>query len=216
MALQRSRVDGDRLTPEASPSSATADGGAIPTRQELADALLAPADLGDGWNRFPPEDTDLPVYFCSEADRSVYEDWDVYVGMYYPGSGAENRSPMVNQWQMAGEPDEMQDMYDSLATEIETCDGVVEQSPEPGQTRWVLTQVPALGDASIGDSTDSEGFELGDDVDGVASSRRAVILDGQVLMVVAIGEFREASLDAFFTQDDFDQVVTLATQRLPG
>lgn len=108
-------------TPEVSPSSATADGGAIPTRQELADALLAPADLGDGWNRFPPEDTDLPVSFCSEADRPVYEDWDVYVGMYYRGSVPENRSPMVNQWQMAGEPNEMQDMYDALATAIETC-----------------------------------------------------------------------------------------------
>ena len=79
-----------------------------------------------------------------------------------------------------------------------------------------VVELPPVGDAGIGRSTHAEDFEVADGVDGVADGRVAYVLDGNVLMAIAVEEFREVSLDPLVTQEEFNGIVTTAAQHLPG
>lgn len=46
--------------------------------------------------------------------------------------------------------------------------------------------------------------------------RHVVVLDDTVLMMLTVIEFRQSPTDIVIVQEEFDQIVTMAAQRLPS
>lgn len=214
-----SAVSGSSPTPDGSMPSSSDVAGPVPATGELTAALLTPADLPHEWrNREVITDE---IYFpggaCSPPGDE-YRDWSVEQTMQSAAGTTEDRSGVVifGQWLMSGEPEQMRARFDGFKTAIEACDETKPDEAELRVTWSEVVELPPVGDAGIGRSTHAEDFEVADGVDGVADGRVAYVLDGNVLMAIAVEEFREVSLDPLVTQEEFNGIVTTAAQHLPG
>lgn len=110
----------------------------------------------------------------------------------------------------------MRARFDEYKTAIEACDGAERDSIELGRTWYEIVRVPPVGVSRIGYSTYSEGFEVADGVEGFEDGQVAFVLDGNLLMGIAVREFREVSVDPVVTQEESNGIVTTAAQHLPG
>jgi len=208
-------------TPDASTSSTPGVADPVPATGELTAALLTPADLPHEWRNREVITDRREIYGPSGACSPTgdeHRDWSVEQTMQSAAGTTEDRSGVVifGQWLMSGEPEQMRARFDEYKTAIEACDGAERDSIELGRTWYEIVQVPPVGVARIGYSTRSEGFEVADGVEGFEDGHVAFVLDGNVLMGIAVEEFREVSLDPLVTQEEFNGIVTTAAQHLPG
>jgi len=197
-------------SPEQSASIASPDSGSIPTNEQLAEALLTPEDLGDGW-QLEPDPPGVPgIALCPAAEPlrdTGLLPWQAFTVMN-AGSADSPAVASYLQLLMAGEPAQMRATYDSLTTAISACDGVVWQGDDGATRQTESMQVPTVGDARTGQRVYSDG------PDGVTEFRYVVVLDDSVLMLIDILELRESSEDVIVSQQELDALVTEATERL--
>lgn len=199
-------------TPEESPSSVSADGESITTAGELTAVLLTPQNLGDGWE-LEPEPAGAPgITLCHWAE--THQDtgalpWQAFTLM---NSRDADTPGVAVYWQhlMAGEPAQMQATFDALKTEMESCIGVGWEGEDLSQRHSEGMDVTPVGDARVAQHTYAE------DDQGAVDFRHVVVLDDTVLMMLTVIEFRQSPTDIVIVQEEFDQIVTMAAQRLPS
>lgn len=195
------------------PASTASDAGSsVLTNEDLAESLLAPADLGDGW-QLEPDPAGVPgIALCPEADPlrdTGLLPWQAFTVMNAASADGTGVASYL-QLLMAGEPAQMRATYDALAAAIEACDGIAWEGSDGTSRQTQTMQVPAVGDASIGQRTSFDG------PGGATDFRYVVVLDDTVLMLIDVLELRPPSTDMIVSQQELDGLVTEATQRLAG
>lgn len=207
----------DGATTPASGATSTApadDGsGAVPTPEDLATALLTPADLEGDWSVMGDSGVVDGEPLTSVVD-AVCGAGDVAPG---PGTWqagtylvvtAPPGFPQVLERLTAGEPEEMESAFSDLVDQLTACLGAL--PPDQGR-RPEAVDIPALGDAAFAVAVvESSG---GADYNRIPA---AVILDGPVLLAVAEGGSGSPdAATAMVSDKDFASVVAVAVDKLP-
>lgn len=202
---------------------------AVPTPEELAAVLMTVDDLGSEWGEFRLQEesglvTDenrkfLPeLALCPEAgedDPAIAGelDWQAAAAVFNVERSDAHPAVAFNELLLAGEPEEVEELYERLVVAMGACEGVAWETEAGEEGVMDVTteamQAPDVGDESYGSRSQVvEG-------DYVWDARTVIARDGATLVSLTYLDVHDADGEALIGQGDMDAIFTSVIDRLP-
>jgi hypothetical protein len=199
----------------------------VPTPEELSAALMTVEDVGTEWGEFRLQESGLvtdenrenlpELLLCPEAGENAAVaddlDWEALAEVFAVGRSEAHPAVSFMELLLAGEPEEIEEIYERLVVAMRACEGVAweteswEEGVMPVTTEAM--DAPDAGDESYGARSQvAEG-------DYVWDARTVVARDGAVLVSLTYLDVHDADQDALIGQEDMDAIFTTAIDRLP-